>query len=100
MRFNKMVFSSVCPGRLNDRQLSTVVHHISYSDWIFLYYLAKNMEPFVFCHLLGDLSEEFRRKYLDENQRLTVDEQNEGKSTQETNSIDEEVVLRKKNWTH
>lgn len=96
MRFNKLVFSSVCPGRLNTKHLNTVIHHISYSDWIFLYYLAKNMEPYVFCNLLSDLAEEFRRNYIDEHERLTIVEQSEGKGSQETNSIDDEVVLRRK----
>ncbi|XP_031636050.1 innexin inx7 [Contarinia nasturtii] len=101
MWFNRVLFSSTCPGRLNTKHLATVVRHISYSDWLFLYYLATNMEAFVFCDLLADLAAEFRQQYVDEqevlnNERETVrvDEIGE-KSTPEKESIDE-VDLRRK----
>lgn len=74
----------------------TVNHHISYSDWIFLYYLAKNMEPYIFCDLLADLAAEFRRNYIDEHERLTKDQNQHGEqSSIETENIDE-VDLRRK----
>lgn len=74
----------------------TVNHHISYSDWIFLYYLAKNMEPYIFCDLLADLAAEFRRNYIDEHERLTNEQnQNGERSTIEAEDIDE-VDLRRK----
>lgn len=66
-----MIFSSVCPGRINTKHLMTVSHHIWYSDWIFLYYLAKNMEPFVFYDVLANLADEFRRNYVEEHARLS-----------------------------
>lgn len=91
-----MVFTSVCPGRINTKHLMTVNHHISYSDWIFLYYLAKNMEPYIFCDLLADLAAEFRRNYINEHERLTNDTSNGGeRSTIEVEDIDH-VELRKK----
>lgn len=74
MRFSHYVFGSTCPGRINSKHLYTVIHHISYSDWIFLYYLAKNMEPYVFCDLLADLASEFRENYVEELQTLRADE--------------------------
>lgn len=101
MWFNRLVFSSTCPGRLNPKHLQTVVRHISYSDWLFLYYLAKNMEPYVFCDLLADLATEFRQNYIEEeetlkNERETLRVEDVGeKSTPKKESIDE-VDLRRK----
>lgn len=94
-----MIFASVCPGRLNTRELITVTRHISYSDWIFLYYLAKNLEPFVFQNFLSELAIEFRRDYIDENARLNVNpepkhEMNERDAIQ-PESIDEVDMRRK-----
>lgn len=49
-----------CPGRLNPWDMLTVTRHSSFSDWIFLYYLAKNMEPYLFREMLIDLANELR----------------------------------------
>lgn len=94
MRFNRFVFSTTCRGRLNCKQLTTVVQNISFSDWIFLYYLAKNMHGVVFCDLLADLSTEFRQNYVEERETLRIDEVGE-KSAIEKENIDE-VDLRRK----
>lgn len=88
MSFNKFVFSTASPGRLNTKHLTTVTEHISFSEWVFLYYLAKNMEPFVFSELLADLSTEFRQNDVDERETMRVDEISE-KSTNNIDSIDE-----------
>lgn len=37
-----------------------VTRHSSFSDWIFLYYLAKNMEPYLFRNMLVDLARELK----------------------------------------
>ncbi len=39
----------------------TVTQHSSFSDWLFLYYLAKNMEPYLFRDMLIDLANELRQ---------------------------------------
>lgn len=49
-----------CPGRLNPWDMLTVTRHSSFSDWIFLYYLAKNMEPYLFREMLIELANEMR----------------------------------------
>lgn len=49
-----------CPGRLNPWDMLTVTRHSSFSDWIFLYYLAKNMEPYLFRDMLIELANELR----------------------------------------
>lgn len=60
-RFNGFVFSMACPGRLNPWDMLTVTQHSSFSDWLFLYYLAKNMEPYLFRDMLIDLANELRQ---------------------------------------
>lgn len=94
-----MIFGSVCPGRLNTRDLITVTRHISYSDWIFLYYLAKNLEPFVFQDFLSELACEFRRDYIDENATLNVTPEPKNqineRDTIQAESIDEVDMRRK-----
>lgn len=60
----------VCPGRLNARDILLITQYTYYSDWLFLYYLAKNMEPYVFRNLLTDLSSELRNGGFDENEEL------------------------------
>lgn len=59
-KFNGFVFSMACPGRLNPWDMLTVTQHSSFSDWIFLYYLAKNMEPYLFRNMLIELANELR----------------------------------------
>lgn len=58
--FNGYIFAMACPGRLNPWDMLTVTRHSSFSDWIFLYYLAKNMEPYLFREMLIDLANELR----------------------------------------
>lgn len=58
--FNGAVFSTVCPGRLNPWDMLTVTRTFAFSDWLFLYYLAKNMEPFLFREMLVKIANEMR----------------------------------------
>lgn len=61
-RFNEMVFSHVCPGRLNPWRLLTVTNHCNYTDWLFLKYLSKNMDGLLFRELFISLAEEMYEK--------------------------------------
>lgn len=67
-----MVFSTVSPGRLNTRDMLIITQHTSYSDWLFLYYLAKNMESYVFQNLLSDLSNELRHNDYNDNDEVVL----------------------------
>lgn len=58
--FNGLVFSTACPGRLNPWDMLTVTKCFAFSDWLFLYYLAKNMEPFIFREMLIKIAQELR----------------------------------------
>lgn len=66
-----------CPGRLNPWDMLTVTQHSSFSDWLFLYYLAKNMEPYLFRDMLIDLANELRQNDVSDNelQNVSVDDE-------------------------
>lgn len=65
--FNKIVFTMACPGRFNPWQMLKVSNNYYYGDWLFLYYIAKNMDNFVFKDLLtqmaGDFEERHEKRY-------------------------------------
>lgn len=50
--FNGFVFSTACPGKMNPWDMLVVTNEFFFSDWLFLYYLAKNMEPYLFRQML------------------------------------------------
>lgn len=87
-----MVFAAGCPGRVNSKDLAIVTRHISYADWVFLYYLAKNMEPYVFQNFLSELAVEFTRRYVDENARLYQQQSTSEQSTSERSTINKESI--------
>lgn len=57
-KFNEVVFSNACPGKLNPWRVLRVTRHCDFTDWLFLYYLSKNMDGFVFRELFIGLAEE------------------------------------------
>lgn len=56
--FNKLVFSTTCPGRINPWDVLTVSRYCSYTDWLFLKYLSKNLDGLVFREIIIGLAEE------------------------------------------
>jgi len=50
--FNGFVFSMVCPGKMNPWDMLVVTNNFYFSDWLFLFYLAKNMEAYLFRQML------------------------------------------------
>lgn len=50
--FNGFVFSMACPGKMNPWDTLVVTNEFYFSDWLFLYYLARNMEPYLFRQML------------------------------------------------
>lgn len=49
-----------CPGRMNPWDMLVVTKEFFFSDWLFLYYIAKNMEPYLFRELLMDIAKEIQ----------------------------------------
>lgn len=57
-KFNEIVFANACPGKLNPWRVLRVTRYCSFTDWLFLYYLSKNMDGYVFRELFISLAEE------------------------------------------
>nr|CAD7439107.1 unnamed protein product [Timema bartmani] len=58
VRFNKIMFKLANAGIRDVWSLVKVTKECHFSDWLFLYYLAKNMDGFVFRDLFLGLAEE------------------------------------------
>lgn len=43
--------------------MGIITKHLNFNAWLFLHYLAINLEPFVFRDLLGELITELRKKF-------------------------------------
>ncbi|CAG5095233.1 Similar to Inx7: Innexin inx7 (Drosophila melanogaster) [Cotesia congregata] len=54
--FNRYIFSVACPGKYNPWNVLKLTHDYYYGDWLFLYYLAKNLDNYVFKELLEKLA--------------------------------------------
>ncbi|XP_043275459.1 innexin inx7-like [Venturia canescens] len=53
--FNKLVFSMACPGKYNPWSVLRVTNEYYFGDWLFLYYIAKNLDNYAFKDLLEQL---------------------------------------------
>ncbi|CAH0600867.1 unnamed protein product [Chrysodeixis includens] len=62
LRFNEMMFRRVSSGKFNSHNVISVINGSQFGDWLFLYYLAKNMQGFVFQKLFKELSEELEKR--------------------------------------
>ncbi|KAI4501259.1 hypothetical protein M0802_003632 [Mischocyttarus mexicanus] len=56
--FNKILFSMACPGKYNPWNVVRVTREYHFGDWLFLYYIAKNLDNYVFKNLLERLAQD------------------------------------------
>ncbi|XP_043669137.1 innexin inx7-like [Vespula pensylvanica] len=56
--FNKVLFSMACPGKYNPWNVVRVTREYHFGDWLFLYYIAKNLDNYVFKDLLERLAQD------------------------------------------
>ncbi|XP_043500466.1 innexin inx7-like [Polistes fuscatus] len=56
--FNKLLFSMACPGKYNPWNVVRVTREYHFGDWLFLYYIAKNLDNYVFKNLLERLAQD------------------------------------------
>ncbi|CAG5034987.1 unnamed protein product [Parnassius apollo] len=64
LKFNQMVFRNVATGKFDPHNVISVVNGCEFADWLFLYYLAKNMKSSVFQELYMRLAEELEKREL------------------------------------
>ncbi|KAK0089751.1 hypothetical protein PV325_005647 [Microctonus aethiopoides] len=62
--FNRFIFSLACPGKYNPWNVLKVTHEYYYGDWLFLYYIAKNVDNYVFKELLEQLAYDLENRRL------------------------------------
>ena len=51
-----------CPGKYNPHDMLKSTYRYSFSDWLFLYYIAKNVENYVFKELIIGLEQDLDEK--------------------------------------
>lgn len=62
-----------CPGRFNPWNVLRVTHEYYFGDWLFLFYIAKNLDNFVFKELLQQLGEDLdNRRQLQHPDRYKI----------------------------
>ncbi|XP_053601941.1 innexin inx7-like [Plodia interpunctella] len=64
LRFNDLVFKQVTNSKFNPHNVIRVVNGCEFADWLFLYYLAKNMQGMIFEELFRTLAEELEKREL------------------------------------
>jgi hypothetical protein len=51
-----------CPGKYNPWDVLKVTNEYYFGDWLFLYYIAKNVENYVFKELLHGLAQDLEER--------------------------------------
>jgi innexin len=98
-KFNGFVFSFASPGRLNPYDMEVVIKHLQFTDWLFLYYIAKNIHSFMFRDLLKQLANEINQQTRDENEENEMRKMNSIQSLSESfgyaedNELDEQSKM-------
>ncbi|KAL3270563.1 hypothetical protein HHI36_021100 [Cryptolaemus montrouzieri] len=61
-RFNRYVFTTASPGRLNALTDVIVTDKLPFKDWLFLKYLGKNVEGLLFKEIINELTNSIHEK--------------------------------------
>nr|QDR50930.1 innexin 7 [Heliconius melpomene] len=64
LKFNEMMFRHAANRKFNAYNVIQVVNGCQFADWLFLYYLAKNMKGIVFQQLFERLAEELQKREM------------------------------------
>ncbi|KAG7209563.1 hypothetical protein KM043_015640 [Ampulex compressa] len=76
-RFNRIVFAMACPGKYNPWNVLKVTHEYYFGDWLFLYYIAKNLDNYVFKELLQKLAEDLESRQRISHLKFAITEEEE-----------------------
>lgn len=52
-----------CPGKYNPWNVLRVTNKYYFGDWLFLYYIAKNLDNYIFKELLEQLAHDLEERY-------------------------------------
>lgn len=86
-----------CPGKMNPWDMLVVTNEFFFSDWLFLYYLARNMEPYLFRqmlleHIIPEIQSE-KSSMIILNDDSFIDNSNENDKLKESEAEQEEEDL-------
>ncbi|ETN60917.1 innexin [Anopheles darlingi] len=59
-KLTAVILSFASPGRLNPQDVEFVTYNLGFSQWLFLYYLAKNMDGHLFRKVLRSIIDELQ----------------------------------------
>lgn len=63
--FNRLIWGEISPGpALKPDEIEMIANKLSFSDWLFLYYLGRNMDSRMFRRMVSDLSHSLGRSLL------------------------------------
>ncbi|EAA43180.3 AGAP001477-PA [Anopheles gambiae str. PEST] len=65
-KFTALILSFASPGRLNPQDVEIITKRLRFTEWLFLYYLAKNMDAHLFRKVLRQITDELRHPKEDE----------------------------------
>ncbi|XP_069687407.1 innexin inx7-like [Periplaneta americana] len=71
---NAFVFKMTCPQSIDPWDLVTVTDECDYSDWLFLHYLAKNMDGNVFRDFFTGIAKDINDAMTSEGFRYNIDD--------------------------
>ncbi|XP_053680968.1 innexin inx7 [Anopheles nili] len=57
-KFTGAILSLASPGRLNPQDIEIITKRLRFTEWLFLYYLAKNMDAHLFRKVLREITDE------------------------------------------
>ncbi|CAF4837910.1 unnamed protein product [Pieris macdunnoughi] len=69
LRFNEIVFRHISKSKFNPYNVINVVNGCEFGDWLFLYYLAKNMKSATFHELFRSVAEELEKRDIPYNNK-------------------------------
>lgn len=86
--FNRLVYATTGPGRVNPWDVLTVSRYCSYTDWLFLRYLSKNLDGLVFREMIIGLAEDLERTDEELNNSLLNKSSDEPKAVPNEYKVD------------
>lgn len=72
-RFTRYCLYWAKPGRLDDKEISLVVRKCNFSNWMFLFFLRKNLSEFLFNKVITHLASEFPDEERENNSNAAID---------------------------
>lgn len=73
LRFTRYSLYWAKPGKLDERELSSVISKCNFSNWMFLFFLRSNLSEFLFKKVIYHLASEFPDEQRDNSMNASLD---------------------------